>query len=243
LCFVSAVVVLFGLKRGTPRDRANDSPLREILRDGLVAARDNPRIWFAYALQFVSFGDRVVLGTFFTLRLQQEWLARGSTMADATDKARFPYIIALAAALCATIIFGVLLDRLDRLKMGIIAMALAGSAYFFAGFISDPTAKGILVPASILLGVGQIAAILASQTMLGQEAPRVARGAVFGFGGICASLGILFTNGAGGWLYDKVSKGGPFFLLASVNFAILLFGLWLLRRAPPSVQTSTASRG
>ena len=85
-----------------------------------------------------------------------------------------------------------------------------------------------------MLGAGQIAAIIAGQTLLGQEAPRDVRGAVFGLAGICASAGILFTNGIGGWLYDFVSKGGPFFLLAGVNFVIFLFGVRLLRRARPA---------
>jgi hypothetical protein len=29
-----------------------------------------------------------------------------------------------------------------------------------------------------------------------------------------------------------VSRGGPFFLLAGVNFGVFLFGLWLMRRRP-----------
>jgi MFS family permease len=232
LCAFSALVVLLGLKQGTPREQARATPLREILNDGVQAARNNPRVWFAYMLQFVSFGDRIVIGTFFTLRLQQTSLENGMTMGQATDAARMPYVVFAASALFAAVIFGVLLDRLDRLKTGTLAMALAAGAYFLGGFIDDPTAKGIVIPVSILLGIGQIAAIIASQTMLGQEAPRACRGAVFGFAGIAASCGILFTYLVGGWLYDKVSQGGPFFLLASANFLIMLFGLWLLRRAP-----------
>jgi MFS family permease len=229
LCSVAALVVLVGLKKGTPRESANSTTLGVILKDGIDAARNNPRIWFAYALQFVSFGDRIVIGTFFTLRLQQTSLENGMTMAQATDTARLPYVVFAASALFAAVIFGVLLDRLDRLKTGTIAMALATAAYFSGGFIADPTAKGIVIPVSVLLGVGQIAAIIASQTMLGQEAPRSCRGAVFGLAGICASAGIIFTYLFGGLLYDEVSQGGPFFLLAAVNFAIMIFGWWLWR--------------
>jgi hypothetical protein len=84
---------------------------------------------------------------------------------------------------------------------------------------------------AVLLGAGQIAAIIVGQTLLGQEAPRDLRGAVFGLAGVVASAAILFTNALGGWLYDSVSRGAPFFLLAGVNFAIFLFGLRLARRA------------
>ena len=57
-----------------------------------------------------------------------------------------------------------------------------------------PTQVGLLLVVASLLGVGQIAAIIAGQTLLGQEAPRDVRGAVFGLAGICASAAILFTN-------------------------------------------------
>jgi hypothetical protein len=59
------------------------------------------------------------------------------------------------------------------------------------------------------------------------------RGAVFGLAGVCASAAILFTNAVGGWLYDSVSRGGPFFLLAGVNFAIFVFGWRLSARQQP----------
>jgi len=122
-----------------------------------------------------------------------------------------------------------MLDRVNRITAGVIAMALAGVGYIAGGFVGDPMSPAITWVA-ILLGLGQIAAIIASQTVLGQEAPADVRGAVFGFAGICASLGILFTTGFGGWLYDVVGKGMPFFLIGVVNVGIMLFGLVLLFR-------------
>ena len=230
LCAVSSLVVYAGLKRGTPSEVAPAMPLHRIVADGVSAARSNPRIWFACLLQFGSFGDRVVLGTFLSLRLQQAWLERSVSMADATARARLPFVAAMIAGLATALIVGALLDRVDRLRIGVAAMALAAVAYLLCGFVSDPTQGALMAGVAMLLGAGQIAAIIAGQTMLGQEAPRDVRGAVFGLAGICASAGILFTNAFGGWLYDAVSKGGPFFLLAAVNFAIFLFGLRLSKQ-------------
>ena len=97
--------------------------------------------------------------------------------------------------------------------------------------MGDPTSEWITLVA-VLLGMGQICAILASQTVLGQEAPAEVRGAVFGLAGIFASLGILFTSSVGGWLYDVVDQGAPFFLIGGVNMIVMLFGLYLLRARP-----------
>lgn len=227
LCAISALVVFLGLRRGTPSKSAVALPLRRIVADGLAAARGNRRIWFAYLLQFGSFGDRVVLGTFLSLRLQQAWLDQGLGMADAADRARWPFVAAMIAGVLAALLVGVLLDRVDRVRVGVAAMALAAVAYALCGFLDDPAQDLLLVVVAVMLGMGQIAAIIAGQTLLGQEAPRDVRGAVFGLAGVCASLAILFTNAVGGWLYDSVSKGGPFFLLAGVNLAIFLVG-WRL---------------
>lgn len=231
LSAASAFVVFFGLRAGSPSAIAPASPLVRTLADGMAAARRNPRIWFACLLQFGSFGDRVVLGTFLTLRLQQAWLEHGVDMADAADRTRVPFAAAMAAGLVTAIVVGTLLDRFDRVKIGVAAMALAAFAYLVCGFIDDPAHATLLIVVAVLLGVGQIAAIIAGQTLLGQEAPRDVRGAVFGLAGICASAGILFTNAVGGWLYDFVARGGPFFLLAGVNFAIFVFGCWVTSRA------------
>jgi MFS family permease len=230
LCVASAVVVFAGLKRGTPSSLAPALPLRRILADGIAAARRNPRIGFACLLQFGSFGDRVVLGTFLTLRLQQAWVERDFSMADAVERARLPFVAAMVAGLVTALVVGALLDRVDRVRIGVAAMALGAVAYLLCGFVDDPTQGVLMAAVAALLGMGQIAAIIAGQTLLGQEAPRDVRGAVFGLAGVCASAGILFTNGLGGWLYDSVSKGGPFFLLAGVNLAIFLVGLRLARR-------------
>jgi len=205
-------------------------PLLRVLVEGIAEARRNPRIGFACLLQFGSFGDRVVLGTFFTLRLQQAWLERNLGMAEAAERARLPFVAAMVAGLATALLVGVLLDRVDRLRIGVAAMALAAAAYLLCGFVDDPTHGVWMTSVAALLGVGQIAAIIAGQTLLGQEAPRDVRGAVFGLAGIFASAGILFTNALGGWLYDSVSKGGPFFLLAGVNLAIFLFGLLVVSR-------------
>jgi MFS family permease len=229
VCLLTAAVCWFGLRRGTPSTFGERETLLQVLKSGLAVARGNPRIWFAYGLQFVSFADRIVIGTFFSLRLQQAGIAQGLSPGDALAAASRPALIANASGVVFALVFGLLLDRVNRITAGAIAMAIACIGYLAGGFIGDPTSPWI-APVAILLGLGQICSIVASQTVLGQEAPKEVRGAVFGFAGICASLGILLTNGLGGWLYDAVGKGSPFFLIAAVNLAIMIFGIALLRR-------------
>ena len=172
LCVVSALIVFAGLKRGSPSERAPALPVSRILADGVAAARANPRIWFAYLLQFGSFGDRVVLGTFLALRLQQAWLERGVDPAGAVDRARAPFVAAMVAGLVAAVLVGVLLDRLDRVKVGVAAMALAAVAYLACGFIDDPMHSALLLAVAMMLGAGQIAAIWPAPNNIATDAIR-----------------------------------------------------------------------
>jgi len=231
LCILTAIICWLGLKRGTPSQIGDREPLIALLRTGVAAARANPRIWFAYMLQFVSFADRIVIGTFFSARLQQTAIANGQSVAEAVSAATKPYVIANSAGLVFAIFFGLALDKMNRITAGVVAMTVAGIGYIAGGFVGDPNSEWITLVA-ILLGMSQICAIIASQTVLGQEAPQDVRGAVFGLAGIFASAGILFTTAVGGWLYDVVGKGTPFFLIGAVNVAIMLFGLYLLLSRP-----------
>ena len=229
LCVLTAIVCGFGLRKGTPSRVAQQLPLRTIIGEGAAAARRNPRIWFGYMLNFAAFADRIIIGTFFSNRLQASLVASGVSPEDAIDQARRPYTIANLSGLVFAIIFGLMLRKMDRITAGVVAMLVAALGYVAGGFVGDPRSASI-VPVAILLGLGQVAAIVSSQVVLGREAPLDVRGAVFGLASVAASIGILFTNFAGGQLYDSVSHGAPFFLIGGVNFCIMLFGVYLMRR-------------
>ena len=62
-CVVAAVVLGFGLKKGTPVHAEKRPTVMELIRSGVREGR-NPRIALAYASAFVSRGDLVILGTF-----------------------------------------------------------------------------------------------------------------------------------------------------------------------------------
>jgi len=228
LCVLTAIVCLFGLKKGTPSKISSQLPLGTIIAQGAAAARANKVIWFGYMLNFAAFADRIIIGTFFSNRLQTSLVESGISPTDALDKARRPILIANTSGLVFAIVFGLMLRRIDRITAGVIAMLVASMGYLAGGFVGDPRSATI-APVAILLGLGQVAAIVSSQVVLGREAPIAVRGAVFGLASVAASLGILFTNGVGGWLYDAAGRGAPFFLIGGINFGIMLFGIYLMR--------------
>jgi MFS family permease len=214
-CIVTALVVGFGLKRGTPVHQEERLPVKALFRSGLQEGR-NPRIALAYASAFVSRGDLVILGTFAILWGKTVGISQGMEPSEAIAKGTLVFVMAQTSALLWIPILGFLLDRLNRVTGLVICMGLATVGYLGTMFIDDPTAPGA-IPVLVLLGIGQISAFLGSATLIGQEAPKSKRGSVVGVFNSCGAIGILIASSIGGRLFDSVGPSAPFILVGIFN--------------------------
>lgn len=219
-CLVTALVLGFGLKKGTPVDQGERLPVRALVRSGLLEGR-NPRIALAYASAFVSRGDFVILGTFVLLWGKTVGISQGMEPAEAMAKGTLVFVITQASALLWIPLLGFFLDRLNRVTGLVICMSLATAGYLATMFVDDPTARSA-VPIFVLLGIGQISAFLGSQTLVGQEAPESTRGSVVGVFSSCGALGILVASSIGGRLFDSIGPSAPFVLVGIFNGLVLL---------------------
>ncbi|MCC5861710.1 MAG: MFS transporter [Gammaproteobacteria bacterium] len=232
---IVGAVVLRGLRGGVPEAAKSSDSLVSLLTQGMAAAK-NARISLAYGTAFVSRGDLAVVGTFLLLWAVQVGIAQGATPAEATARAGILFAVVQTAALVWAPIFGTLADRLDRVTLTIIAMLLATVGYGLMATTSNPIGAAA-IPLAILLGIGQMSAILASQTLIGQEAPEARRGSVLGVYSFFGALGILFVAVVGGNLFDSWTPAAPFILVAVGN--LLLAGWALVVRlmgVPPATQ-------
>lgn len=224
LCIVLGIVLRTGLKGGVPPHRPPDSSLRAQFAQGLTAGRENPRILLAYLCAFVARADLVVVGTFYTLWLTQAGLDRGLTPEQAAGAAGGFFALVMSCALAWAPVMGWLNDRLNRVAAMAIAMLLAGLGYASMGFIPDPLGAW-MYPAGVLLGIGQMSAVTASQTLIGQEAPSAYRGSVVGMFSFFGAAGILFITSVGGRIYDAIDPAAPFLLIGIINAVLFLWAL------------------
>ncbi|MGI9308513.1 MAG: MFS transporter, partial [Gammaproteobacteria bacterium] len=225
-CFLVAIVVGVGLKKGAPAQVEKREGTLATIKVGFAAAR-KPRIALSYAAAFVSRGDLAVLSTFFTIWLFMEGTSRGMSTTEAMDKGLFFYIVIQASALVAAGFMGFLLDRIDRVWGLVIAMVFAGTGYLSLAFVNDPLGTQMYYSA-ILVGIGEIAANLSSLSLVGKEAPVKGRGAVIGMFSLFGAFGILVVAKVGGWLFDEWSSVGPFVLVGIANFVVMLLALLVL---------------
>lgn len=225
ICFVSAIVML-GLKPGRPDQVPRREPLLTLLRQGLAAGRQ-PRIALAYAASFAARADLVIVALFLSLWVQTAAIADGYTAAEATSKQGALFGIVQGSAMLWAPFFGWLADKINRVTLVILATVLSIAGYGWMGFTPDPAASAAAFGAAAMLGIGQASGILASQVLIGQEAPGPIRGAVIGMVGFFGAVGILLISKLGGFAFDAWRPGAPFIIMSIANAALLVFAVYV----------------
>ncbi|MCS6947757.1 MAG: MFS transporter [Steroidobacteraceae bacterium] len=233
VCLLSAVVML-GLRPGRPDKVDPRMPIRQLIVQGLGAGRQ-PRIALAYAASFTARADLVIVALFLALWAQNAAVADGFSAAEAARKQGILFAVVQGMALVWAPLFGWFADKVNRVTLVIIAIALSVIGYGWIGLVPDPLAPSAL-PAAAMLGIGQTSGILATQVLVGQEAPGAIRGAVVGMVGFFGAVGILAISWVGGRAFDNWMPGAPFLIMAVANAVLLLYAVFVRVRAPgPSI--------
>jgi len=230
-CIVSGIIVARGL-RGNDRGRTDTpkQPFLELLGLGFRAAK-NPRIAVSYASAFAARGDVVVIGTYVSLWGTQAGMAQGMTAAEGLAKATIVFAVIQTAALVISPFIGILNDRINRVTALVIGMGLAALGYFLFGLQDSPFGNSWMAIAFVL-GIGQVSAILAGTTLIGQEADPKITGATLGVWSFCGALGTMMGSLLGGLLFDFWMPGAPFLLMGAANFLVMAAALYVRIKYP-----------
>ena len=229
-CVITAVVVALGLQKGTPTEEQKKIPYLKQIKAGLAEGR-KPRIQLVYASAFVARADLVIIGTFLVLWGTMAGKDMGMTTAEAQSAARIVFVTSSMSALVASPIIGYLIDKVDRIKAVSFCMAIAAAGYLSMFFINDVLSPDVK-PLFMLLGVGHQCAFFAATTLLGQEAPKMKRGAIVGVFNLAGAAGILISTGIGGKIYDVIGPYAPFVLIGFCNIAVSLFAIYVSKTSP-----------
>ena len=233
---LTGILMLFGLKPGAARAQSEHSEsLISITRNGLNAARD-PSIALAYGASFVARGNLMIVGTFFTLWVTNYGTAEmGMSRAEALARAGMIVGIAQGCALMGAPLFGILADKITRIRALIIALLVSAIGYGSTIFIHDPFTTGMIVCA-VLIGLGEIGCIITSGVLVAQQAPKSHRGAVIGFFTLSGAVGILVASVIGGYLFDAWRASGPFVFFSGVALLVLIWAIVLEKRTAQGQQ-------
>lgn len=226
----SVVILALGLRPGTPVKRKARPPFRKLMTSGLREAK-NPRILLAYLSAFVGRSDLVIIGTFSVAWGTVAGQELGLSIAESVQRGAFLSVISLASGLVWSPVMGIIMDRMNRVAAIGFSAALGTVALLSTWLVDDPF-DNVYLPVFVLLGIGQISCLYASQALIGQEAPLKERGAVIGAFQFCGALGILFFTGLGGLLFDMWIPAGPFIFVGGASALVFLFAVIVYRKAP-----------
>jgi MFS family permease len=225
LCLVSAVIFRFGLSPQMPLEiqAKQRPPLIQMLASGLRAAR-NPRIILSYLAAFAGRSDNAIKGLFISAWVMQVAPEAGASVPEAMAQAGRLMGLMGAVTLIWTPLFGLILDRLNRVSGMALAMLLAALGYGSMGLITSPL-DSAMWPAFVLLAIGQGSAIIASVTLVGQEASPQERGTVVATNGWFGAVGILIASLLGGYLFDVLGPWAPFVMIGIFQGFVFLFAV------------------
>jgi MFS family permease len=229
MCLMAAVLLWFGLSTSKPVIKKHDR-IAKHLYAGIRAGLDNQKLMLAYFAAFIGRGDLVIITAFFSLWITQEGADAGISTADALTRAGMMYGLLQFAALLWAPVMGMISDRVNRITSLAIALMLASAGYFVMGQVADPFSSALL-PAAILLGIGETSVIVGAGTLMGQEATPSIRGAIVGVFGLMGGLGIMLAMAAGGIAFDNIGRTAPFTMMGIMNAALMLAALIVRARA------------
>ena len=172
-----------------------------------------------------------MIGTYVSLWGTQAGLAQGMTVAEALAKATIVFAVIQTSALFISPLIGILNDRINRVTALVIGMGLAAIGYILFGLQENPFV-GSWIAIALILGVGQVAAILAGTTLVGQEADPKISGSTLGVWSFCGALGTMMGSLLGGILFDVWMPGAPFLFMGAANFLVMSAALYVRIKYP-----------
>jgi MFS family permease len=239
LCVMSALWFRLGLKAGVPVEAEQLQGWRSLMTSGFRAAR-NPRILLSYGAAFIGRADVSIKGMFISLWAVSAGPALGMTPAQSMSRAGAMVGIMSLVGMVWVVIFGWILDRVNRVTGLAIAMGLAGIGYSSMWMVSSPL-DFAYIPAFLILAIGQTSAICASVTLVGQEANPGERGAVVAMNGFFGAFGILLAFYVGGRLFDAFGPSAPFVMVGLIQVVLCLAAI-LVRIVSPGAPVAGAGK-
>lgn len=242
LAVLTALVMWAGLMKHESRHSEDMLHVRQLLREGLAAAKD-PGVALAYGAAFVSRGHLLVIGSFLSVWINKAGTLAGMTPGEVTERIGMIVGISQGVALLAAPLAGWLADRVNRVLAVIIIQAVAVIGFSSLWLVSDPF-TGLMIGLTCIASAGQIGSIITAQVLVQQQAPPAIRGSVIGFWGLCGSLGILVATSLGGLLFDRWTEAGPFVMMGVLSLLLIIWAMSVYNRVMPvheEVPLATAS--
>jgi MFS family permease len=250
LALFTSVVSLIGVRSNRPVSNAPGAslPFREKvgqffndLKTGAKAAKD-PGVALAYGIAFVARGDLIAGVTFVSLWVRKAALTLSLSPGQALAIMGAAMGIMQGTAFITGPLYGIMADKMKRTTAVCIGLTMATIGYGSTCLVSDlgVITNGRIAPQMILvlilIGIGEMGALITGQVLIAQQAPRKIRGSVMGFFNVSGAVGIIIATTVGGFLFDIWRSAGPFIFCSIINAVLLVCTLVIRNKVQPPAE-------
>ncbi len=228
--FLSGIIFAIGLKGGTPENLGEKPTFKHLVATAIRSIK-NPRISLAFAATLLARADVSVNGIFISLWAATSAVDLGITTGEAFKQVVPLIVVTNLLSILWAFLFGSMIDRINRVTAMVIAMGLGVIAYGSIVFVDTPLNYSYL-PIFILISASAIGTVIATGSLIGQEAPVRERGSVIGVSAFFGACGILIATSVGGLLFDAFGPKGPFLLICSAHAVILGGAVYVRIKSP-----------
>jgi len=190
--------------------------------------------------------DAVIVGAFLGLWIVNAGRLGGIDAIEATKMAGLVASIRFVAKVAGALLFGVVADKVNRMRLMLVALTMTTLAFGCFGLISNVFGMGMILVA-VLIGVAESAEGVTVQSLIAQEAPEQLRGSSMGVFTFLGTISLLAVNLLGGYLFDKMGFSSPMLMEGALHlvmlitaFVILRMGTYGVAGVPPSVNILVA---
>jgi MFS family permease len=205
------------------------------IRSVLAYAGKNKKFGVMLFIGSVVRTDTLIIGSFLGLWVVNAGREGGIDAIEATKTAGLLASIRFGMKILGSPLFGFINDKVNRVALMLIALAMMTLAFAFFGLITDVFGVWMIV-AVVLIGFAESAEALASQTLLAQEAPPELRGSSVGVFTFLGTISLLLVNLLGGYLFDKLGYSAPFMMEAALHLLVLVIAVIILRKGGAPAQ-------
>ena len=205
------------------KSETDSNPLRQVWD---FVSKD-PRMQLAFAAEFYTRGDVIILSLFFSLWCISLSDIVGVSKTYATAHAALLIGLLGAAVLVSIPIWKIIIERSSRISAIGASLSVAGIGYLSLGMFSNPFNWLVALPL-VLIGVGHAGCLGTLKVLTVDISPKPILGAVLGMAYLTGGAGIIMLTQSGGYYFDAVGPRAPFMLMGTAKLLVTLYAAWLL---------------
>ncbi len=223
---VSIIVALSGLTISVfllrNNQKTSEAAKKTRFKDILPILKRSKAMKASYLAAFCTRTDIMVITAMLVIWATKSAAEYGLTAATAPSRVVLPIILSSIVSLFAFPIFGIMMDRIGKIRTLKISTLIAMAGFLLIALTKNPFSPIMLLPA-VLISIGFAGETLVPNAIVTQVAPRDKTGAAVGGLNMMQPIGMILFMAVGGILLDAVGMWAVALFKLSMNLIVVAY--------------------